>query len=483
MTKFDYAGDVQPPVNVLASRYPSKQMVAVFSDEAKIYMERGLWIEIMRAQADLGLNIPKAAINDYVTAQSDIDLASIRAREKVSHHDVNSRIEEFNMMAGHQYIQQGMTSRDLTENIEQYQILSGLDIIRDRVVATLDRFAARAIQYSGLAMVGRTHNVAAQTITLGKRFANYGEELLGGYQRISALRDSYALRGIKGPVGTQQDMLDLFEGDPVKVAELEARIAKALGFSNILGSVGQVYPRSMDFDVVTALKQSVTGPVNFTNCLRDMAGRELATEGFKPGQVGSNAMPHKMNAAKSERVRSLSAILSGHVTTAGELASNQSNEGDVSCSAARRVIIPDAFFATDGIFLTTLTILDNFGAYPAVIDKELQRFLPFLMTTMVLMSCIKAGMGREEAHALIKKHAVAVALEMREKGTAENDLFDRLANDPDLPVDKKTLTDAIADPLELTGLARSQVTTFVDKVQIIVNKHPEAVAYAPSPII
>ncbi len=483
MTRFEYTGAIQPPVNVLASRYASPELVANFSDEAKVFMERGLWIEIMRKQAELGLNIPEDAINDYAAVQSDINLESIREREKVSNHDVNSRIEEFNELAGHQYIQLGMTSRDLTENVEQFQILRGLDIIRDRIIATLRRFAARAVEHGELAMAGRTHNVPAQTITLGKRFANYGEELLGGYERVSHLRDSYALRGIKGPVGTQQDMLDLFEGDESKVMELEAHIAKALGFTNILGSVGQVYPRSMDFDVITALKLSVAGPVNFTNNVRDMAGRELATEGFKPGQVGSNAMPHKMNAAKSERVASLSAVLSGHVATASELATRQLNEGDVSCSTARRVIIPDAFFASDGIFQTTMTILDNFGAYPAVIDKELQRYLPFLTTTKALMAAVKAGMGREEAHAAIKKHAVDVALDMRENGTTENTLFDRLANDPDLPVDKKTLTDAIADPLELTGLARSQVAAFADKVQAIIDKNPEAAAYSPTTVL
>jgi len=328
-------------------------------------------------------------------------------------------------------------------------------------------------------MTGRSHNVAAQTVTLGKRFANYGEELLGGYTRLTDLRNAYALRGIKGPVGTQQDMLDLFEGDPEKVAALESHIAEKLGFTSTLGSVGQVYPRSMDFDVVTGLKQAVSGPVNFSNTLRLMAGIELATEGFKKGQVGSNAMPHKMNAAKSERIAGLSAILSGHVTIAGEIATRQWNEGDVSCSAPRRVIFPDAFFAADGVFQTTMTVLDRFGAYPAVIEKELQRYLPFLTTTKALMAAVKAGVGREEAHALIKEHAVAVALEMREKGTTDNNLFDRLANDPRLPVEKETLL----NPLGLTGLARDQVTAFVNKVQSIVEKNPDAAAYAPATVL
>jgi adenylosuccinate lyase len=458
-------------------------MVANFSDEAKIFMERGLWIAIMRTQAALGLDIPEDAIEDYEAVEDQIDLGSIRKREEVSGHDVNSRIEEFNALAGHQYIQWGMTSRDLTENVEQYQILRGLNIIHDRIVGTLGRFAARAVEFTELPMSGRTHNVAAQTITLGKRFANFGEELLGGYERIHELKEAYMIRGIKGAVGTQQDMLDLFEGDADKVEELDYKIGETLGFSSVLNSVGQVYPRSMDFDVVSALKQAVSGPVNFSNQVRLMASLELATEGFKKGQVGSNAIPHKMNAAKSERIAAINAILSGHVTTAGELAGRQWNEGDVSCSAARRVIIPDSFFAADGIFQTTMTVLDQFGAYPAVIDNELQRYLPFLTTTKALMAAVKAGVGREDAHEAIKKHAVAVALEMREKGTTKNDLFDRLAADPELPVDKETLTKAIGDPLELTGRARSQVAEFADRVQDIVNDHPEAAAYKPATVL
>ncbi|MGC1176578.1 MAG: adenylosuccinate lyase [Candidatus Saccharimonadales bacterium] len=483
MAQFEYQGEITPPENVLASRYASPEMVANFSSEAKVFMERGLWIEIMRQQAELGLNIPEDAIVDYEAVQSDIDMASMREREKTSGHDVNARIEEFNALAGHQKIQFGMTSRDLTENVEQLQIVEGLRIIADRVAATLSRFSMRALEYSELPMSGRSHNVAAQTITLGKRFANFGEELLNGYNRIAALNDNYGLRGIKGPVGTQQDMLDLFEDDAEKVMELERRVADALGFADTLNSVGQVYPRSMDFDVVTALKQATCGPVNFATTLRLMAGHELATEGFKPGQVGSNAMPHKMNAAKSERIASLSAVLAGHVTMASEISSQQWNEGDVSCSAARRVFIPDSFFTTDGIFQTTMTVVDKFGAYPAVIDRELQRYLPFLITTKALMAAVKAGVGRETAHEAIKENAVAVALNMREKGASDNDLLDRLAADSRLPIDKDTLGNAMSKPLELTGLAGPQVAKFVDEVEGIVRHHTDAIDYKPATVL
>lgn len=483
MSNLEYSGEISPAENVLASRYASPEVVSIFSDEAKVFMERGLWIEIMRKQAELGLDIPRHTISDYEAVQADIDLGSIRSRENISGHDVNSRIEEFNALAGHQKIQLGMTSRDLTENVEQLQILKGLDVIIERIVSTLCRFAIRALAYSDVPMSGRTHNVAAQTITLGKRFANFGEELIGGYDRITAMRSAYKLRGIKGPVGTQQDMRDLFEGDAAKVAELERFVAETLGFTDTLNSVGQIYPRAMDFDVVTALKQTTTGPTNFATTLRLMAGLELATEGFKKGQVGSNAMPHKMNAAKSERITSLSAVLSGHVTMAGEIASRQWNEGDVSCSAARRVFIPDSFYAADGIFQTTMTVLDNFGAYPAIIDRELQRYLPFLITTKALMAAVKAGVGRETAHGIIKEHAVAVALEMREKGTADNDLIERLANDSRLPIPKDTLVNAMTKPLELTGLAVPQVARFADRVQTIAKSHPKAATYQPSTVL
>ena len=225
------------------------------------------------------------------------------------------------------------------------------------------------------------------------------------------------MRGIKGPVGTSADQLDLFDGDAAKVAELEQRVAAHLGFARVLTSVGQVYPRSLDFDVVAALAQAAAAPSSLATTIRLMAGQELVTEGFKAGQVGSSAMPHKMNTRSCERVNGLAVIVRGYLSMIGELAGDQWNEGDVSCSVVRRVALPDAFFALDGLFQTFLTVLDEFGAYPAVIARELDRYLPFLATTKVLVAAARRGVGRETAHEAIKEHAVAVALAMREKGS------------------------------------------------------------------
>jgi adenylosuccinate lyase len=213
-----------------------------------------------------------------------------------------------------------------------------------------------------------------------------------------------------------------------------------------------------------------------------MAGSELVTEGFKPGQVGSSAMPHKMNSRSSERINGLAVILRGYASMVGELAGDQWNEGDVSCSVVRRVALPDSFFAIDGLFETFLTVLDEFGAFPAVIDRELERYLPFLATTKVLIAAVRAGVGRETAHEAIKEHAVAVALAMR-AGEAENDLLDRLVSDPRLGLSRADLDALIAEPMDFTGAARDQVARIAQRVQLIAETYPAAAAYAPGSIL
>ena len=462
-------------------------MREVWSAENKIIAERRLWLAVLAAQRDLGVDFggddPAVVIKTYQAVVQQVDPASIAAREKITRHDVKARIEEFNALAGFQHVHKGMTSRDLTENVEQVQILSSLKIIRDRVVATLVQLAQLAGEYADQPMAGRTHNVAAQVTTLGKRFATAANELLMAYQRITELIDRYPLRGIKGPVGTSQDMLDLLDGDVDKLEELERRIADHLGFGQVLVSTGQVYPRSLDFDVVTALAQAAAAPSNLATSIRLMAGHELVTEGFQAGQVGSSAMPHKMNTRSCERVNGLAVIIRGYVSMIGELAGDQWNEGDVSCSVVRRVALPDAFFAVDGLFETFLSVLEGFGAFPAVINAELQRYLPFLATTKVLITAVRHGVGRETAHEAIKEHSVAVALQMRETGRVDNDLLDRLAADPRLGITRAELDAAIADPIELAGTADQQVATLAAEIEKLAAAHPDAANYRPGPVL
>ncbi|MGY4908808.1 adenylosuccinate lyase [Micromonospora aurantiaca (nom. illeg.)] len=469
--------------NVLANRYASPELVALWSPEEKVRMERRLWLAVLKAQRDLGVPVPDGVVEAYERVVDQVDLASIAARERVTRHDVKARIEEFSALAGHEHVHKGMTSRDLTENVEQLQIRASLELIRDRVVATLARLGWHAGEYSALVMTGRSHNVAAQATTLGKRFASAAEELLIAYERLEDLIGRYPLRGIKGPVGTAADQLDLFDGDAGKVAELEQRVAGHLGFRRVLDSVGQVYPRSLDFDVLSALAQVAAAPSSLATTIRLMVGQELVTEGFKPGQVGSSAMPHKMNTRSSERVNGFAVIIRGYLSMVGELAGDQWNEGDVSCSVVRRVALPDAFFAADGLFQTFLTVLDEFGPYPAVINRELERFLPFLATTKILVAAVRRGVGREVAHEVIKEHSVAVALAMREKGAAENDLFDRLAADGRLGLTRAEIDTLVADRNAFVGAATDQVTRVTARITRVVESHPEAAAYSPPPIL
>ncbi len=469
--------------NVLAERYASPAIQAIWSAEGRIVLEREFWIAVMKAQRDLGLDVPEAAIADYERVKHQVDSASIMAREKVTRHDVKARIEEFNDLAGHEQVHKGLTSRDLTENVEQLQVYRSLLVLRDKSVAALRRMREHAETWADWVITARTHNVAAQPTTLGKRVAMFGEELLGSLAALDSVIASYTVRGLKGAVGTQMDQLSLFDGDAQKVAALEQRVVAHLGLPAVWTNVGQVYPRSLDLRVVAALTELAAAPSSFCKTLRLMAGHETASEGFAPGQTGSSAMPHKMNSRSCERVNGLHVILKGFLAMAAGLAGDQWNEGDVSCSVVRRVMLPDAFFASDGLFETFLTILDQMDAWPALIAAEVQHYLPFLMTTTIMMEAVKAGVGRETAHHAIKEHALATVHDLRHGTATHNNLIDRLAADPRLGLSRTTLTEIVTGGEHAAGAAQAQIAAFAKNVRILEAASPVAAAYAPGAIL
>jgi adenylosuccinate lyase len=458
-------------MSALAQRYASKEMRALWSINTKILAERKLWISLMKFQSTI-LDIPDSAINDYQRVLENIDLESIDNRERELRHDVKARIDEFNALAGHQYIHLGMTSRDLTENIEAFQIRQSLLLIRDRSVALLAQLAHHSSRYSDLAIVGRSHNVPAQVTTLGKKFATIAQEALFAFARLENLIDRLALRGIKGPVGTAQDSLDLV-GD--HHLALEAEIARELGFTTILDSTGQIYPRSFDLDLISALTQLAAAPSNLATSIRLMAGHQLVSEGFAAGQVGSSAMPHKMNSRSCERINGLSIVLRGYLSMISEISGDQWNEGDVSDSVVRRVALADSFYAIDGIIETTLTVLREFTVFPEMIKKELARELPFLATTKILMAAVKAGMGRERAHHLLQELTTKAALDIR--AGHEVDLIALIAQSPEIPLDRENLEQLLAHPSEFTGHAAAQIEAVVAKVSEIIAAYPKAAEY------
>ena len=467
--------------NVLAERYASVAMKDLWSAHGRILLERDFWIAVMKAQKDLGVAIPSEAIKDYERVRADVNVERIKERERVTLHDVKARLEEFSELAKRQFIHLGLTSRDLTENVEQLQVVRSLQLVQFKVVAALLAIGRQAATHRDLMITGRTHNVPAQPTTFGKRLAMFGQELLIAHTRLAELIARYPVRGVKGAVGTQLDQLTLLGGDAAKVDQLEARIVKHLGFKASLDAVGQVYPRSLDFDVVSALHQVGAAGSSMAITLRLMAGAGLLTEGFQEGQVGSSAMPHKVNARNCERICGFSTILSGYVTMTAALAGHQWNEGDVSCSVVRRVALPDAFFAIDGLLETFLTVLKQMEVFPAAISAENERNLPFLATTTILMEAVKGGAGRETAHEAIKEHALAAAKALRSGGNA--DLLSRLAGDKRVGIGKKKLQDILAQNERFVGAAPHQVDAFVASVSPIGKKFKGAAEYRPGKLL
>ena len=432
--------------NVLATRYATKEMVAIFDPVNKIINERKFWITILKLQQKSGLPITDSDIKAYEKVIEKVDLISIDKREMKTRHDVKARIEEFNALAGVEKIHIGLTSRDLTENIELVQIKAALELIEHRTLQTLFLLNEKITKYEKTYMVGRSHNVAAQVTTLGKRFASCAEELLFAHASLKELIARLPLRGIKGPVGTSQDAISAMGKDFEK---LEKSIADQFGFENTWASVGQIYPRSVDFEVVSKLLQIASAPSSMATTIRLMAGAGLVSEGFKAGQVGSSAMPHKMNSRSSERINGMMVLLRGYNTMAADLAGDQWNEGDVSCSVVRRVVIPDSFYVLDGLLHTFMTILNEFGIFEEEINSEVTEQLPFLATTKILMECVKAGMGREVAHEIIKKHATS---------TTPSNFFAALVSEKNFPLTIDQLSQLIQNPAEFAGLAVEQAS-------------------------
>jgi adenylosuccinate lyase len=443
--------------NVLANRYATKEMVAIFDPVNKIIAERKFWIAILRLQKAGGLSITDSDIASYEKVVEKVDLASIEKRERANRHDVKARIEEFNSLAGLEKIHIGLTSRDLTENIELIAIKDGLNLVRRRTLETLFLLEKSITKYEKTYMVGRSHNVAAQVTTLGKRFATCAQELLFSLASLEELIARLPLRGLKGPVGTGQDQIATL-GSIKDLDKLEEKLAKEYGFENTLSSVGQIYPRSIDFEVVSKLLQIASAPSSMATTIRLMSGFGLVSEGFKSGQVGSSAMPHKMNARSSERINGMMVLLRGYATMAADLAGDQWNEGDVSCSVVRRVVIPDAFYTIDGLLHTFMTVLTEFGIYEENINKELAEQLPYLATSQILTELVKKGMGREIAHELIKKHATT---------TTASNFFNALASEKDFPLSISELNNLIKDPAAFAGSALAQSQEVADAIKQI----------------
>ena len=469
--------------DILASRYASSEISEIWSPEGKVHLEREFWIVVMKAQQKLGVDIPESAIKSYEKVKNQIDLENISKRERKLRHDVKSRIEEFCDLAGHQHIHKGLTSRDLTDNVEQLQIFRSLKKIRLKAVAVLHQMASWSLRTKNISLVGRTHNVPAQPTTLGKRISMFGEEILFALGRFDHLIENYPMRGIQGALGTRLDQLELMNGDEKKVRKLNKLVLEHFDCSSVMNSVGQIYPRSLDLETVNGLIAISSGISSFAKTLRLMAGQDLATEGFQQGQTGSSAMPHKMNARTSERICGFHHVLNGYGAMLTGISGDQWNEGDVSCSVVRRVALPGAFFAVDGLLEATLTVLKEMRFYEARIKEELEQNLPFLASTVLLMEAVLKGGGRENMHLAIKEHAVAVAENLRQGKSSLKEFAKLLAEDQRIPLSLKEINSVLNDPENFNASAPEQAEKFANSVEKWTFKFPEAKDILPEELL
>jgi adenylosuccinate lyase len=458
----------------------------IFSDDGKTRLERQFWLTVLKIQRDLGLEIPTIAVAAYEDAVDKIDLDYIKEIERRTKHDVKAKIEAFCQAAGgYEVIHLGMTSRDLTDNVEQIQIKQAMILVFGKYISVLRHLLEKAEEFKAIEFTARTHHQPAQLTLLGRRFSMWAEELLIHLNDFEKFIEEYPFRGMKGAVGTQFDMIKVL-GSTEKAMELEQSIADKFGFKNVLSSTGQIYPRSLDYKLLVHLSTLSSACENFAKTMRLMAGYELVTEGFKEGQVGSSVMPHKMNTRSTERICAFSELLKMYADGGSRLSGDQWEEGDISCSAIRRVLIPDAFYASDGLLETILNVLNQMGTYPSVISKEIERYLPFLATTEILNIAFKNGLGREQAHSLIKKHAIAEVIKMREEGSDSNNLMDKLAMEPDFiksGITKKTLEALLLDKSHFLGNAELQIDYVIRKAKPLLNKYIKEAGYEPGDIL
>ncbi|MBI5803301.1 adenylosuccinate lyase [Candidatus Pacearchaeota archaeon] len=471
--------------NVLSERYSSPEINRIFSPEGTILAERDLWISIMKAQKELGFGIPAEDIEKFERAKNDIDSERIRKIEIITKHDVKARIQDFvNISGAGEYLHLGMTSKDLTDNTEQMQIRDASRIIFGKNISAVRHLSEKAQEYEGIILAARTHTQPAQVTLLGRRISMSAEELLKHLGPFERFIEDYPLRGIKGAVGTQSDMLKIL-GSREKVEGLERIVAEYLGFKTVLSSPGQVYPRSFDLALASHLVNLSAAYENFTNNIRLMAGFELVTEGFEEGQVGSSAMPHKINTPHSERVKGLGNVMKGYQDMLSRISGEQWQEGDVSDSVVRRVAIPDLFYSADGQLETVLNIFNKMGAYPAVIRKELMTYLPFLATGQILAEAISRGIGREDAHAAIRRNTVAESLMRRATGETPK-VLEKLAADPvfsNKGIGRDILIQVVSKWEDLLGSAKQQIEKVVKESKYWTDKYSKEASYEPREIL
>ena len=453
--------------NPLCKRYASRQMQSIFSDDRKFSTWRRLWIALAESEKELGLAITDEQIQQMKEHINDIDYATADAREKEVRHDVMAHIYTYGKACplAEPIIHLGATSCYVGDNTDVIIQRDALLRIRFLLLHAIKALAEFAQKYRATPTLAYTHFQPAQPTTVGKRATLWLQDLMMDLEHLDFVLSHMKLLGCRGTTGTGASFLALFDGDHEKVKALEAKIAQKLGFSASFDVSRQTYPRKADYYILSVLSGIAQSAQKFSGDVRLLSHLKEFDEPFETGQVGSSAMAYKRNPMRSERITSLSRYVITEALNPAMTAGTQWLERTLDDSANRRICIPEAFLATDGILTLYINIISGISVYPKVIEKHLMQELPFMATENILMYCVKRGGDRQTLHEAIRKHSVDTAKAIKEQG-ADNDLFDRIADDPIFNLNR-TEIDSFVNVHAFTGRAAEQTDEYLSIVNSV----------------
>ncbi len=470
----------------LVSRYTSREMQELFSDRFKFTQWRRCWVALAEAQHELGLELVTREMVDELKAHiEDIDFDLAAAKEKEIRHDVMAHVFAYGQQCpkAEAIIHLGATSQFVVCNTDLVIQKKAWALVRRNIVNVIANLADFAEKYKDMATLGYTHFQPAQPTTVGKRQTLYIQDLLMDMAAMDSLEPQIKARGAKGTVGTQATFLELFHGDHDKVRQLDKLVARKLGFNDVFDVTGQTYPRKLDMQTITTLAGIGMSAHKFAVDLRLLSNLKVQEEPFARKQVGSSAMAYKRNPMRSERMTGLARKLMGLVPNFAATAANQWFERTLDDSAIRRMDLAQGFLLTDAILKLYMNITADMVVYPAQIERYLKMELPFMATEKILMACVEKGVSRQYAHEIIREHAVAAGLAVKEQGK-DNDLVQRLANDERIPFTLAELEDMLGNYQEFTGRATEQTDEYLkNKVYPLLEKYHSLIGTADDQIL
>ena len=459
----------------LNSRYASKEMSFIFSDDMKFSTWRKLWVALAEGERSLGINITEEQINELKANINNINYDEARKREKEVRHDVMSHVYAYGLQCPNAkgIIHLGATSCYVGDNTDIIIMRDALLLIKKKLITVLNHLSNFAMKYKDMPTLGFTHFQPAQLTTVGKRGTLWMQDLVIDIENIDFVLAKLKLRGVKGTTGTQASFMNLFEGDEEKIKSLDTYVAEKMGFEKSYGVTGQTYPRKIDSIILNTLSEVAQSAYKFSNDLRLLQSIKEIEEPFEKHQIGSSAMAYKRNPMRSERMSSLARTVIVNSLNPAITAATQWFERTLDDSANKRISVPEAFLALDGVLNLYINIAESMVIYDKVIAKHVNEELPFMATENIMMECTKRGCDRQELHERIREHSMAAAKRVKGEGLS-NDLIERIMADDYFKLTKEEILDII-DPLKFIGRAPSQVVEFIDEyVTPIINENKDA---------